>query len=179
VDIDDQRALVEKARGGDADAWESLYRNVYPRLRAYAARHGGADAAEDLVNETMARAVAAMGKFQWQSAGFDAWLFGILRRVCAEHHRHNRRRQDRDVRYGPSLDGDQPTDHFDLIEEQERVRRAFEQLKPAERELLELRVMAGLSADQVGELLGKQPGAIRTAQSRAVAQLRRLMERDQ
>jgi RNA polymerase sigma-70 factor (ECF subfamily) len=49
-------------------------------------------------------------------------------------------------------------------------------LTPAEQEVLELRVIAGLSAEQVGEVLGRNSGAVRTAQSRALAHLRELME---
>jgi RNA polymerase sigma-70 factor (ECF subfamily) len=180
VDTDEQCRLVERAREGDADAWERLYRNIYPRLRAYAARHGGAGVAEDLVNETMARAVAGMGKFQWQSAGFDAWLFGILRWVCSEHRRRAGRRREQLRREQSHCEGagayHQPGDDLELAEDHVEVRMAFERLKPAERELLELRVMAGLSADEVAVVLGKRAGAVRTAQSRALAHLRELME---
>jgi RNA polymerase sigma-70 factor (ECF subfamily) len=46
----------------------------------------------------------------------------------------------------------------------------------ADRELLELRVMAGLSSEQTAAVLGRTPGAVRTAQSRALARLRQLLE---
>jgi RNA polymerase sigma-70 factor (ECF subfamily) len=87
VDADEVRRLVEVARGGDEEAWERLYGHVYPRLRAYMFRRVGAEAVEDVVNETMARAVAGIGRFRWEPAGFDAWVFGIARRVAADHHR--------------------------------------------------------------------------------------------
>ncbi len=49
---------------------------------------------------------------------------------------------------------------------------AFEKLSSEDQELLELRVVAGLSAEGVGEVLGKKPGAVRMAQTRALSRLR-------
>src|SRR5207248_9756458 len=111
-----------------------------PRLVAYARRRLVGDAAVDAVSEAMVRAVARVDRFVWEGAGFEAWLFGILRHVVLA------------------------------------VRAAFERLGPANQELLELRVMAGLSAEAVGQVLGKRPGAVRMAQNRALGRLRALME---
>lgn len=170
-----QQELVERARGGDPDAWERLYLNVYPRLRSYAASRAGTDAADDLVGETMARAVASIGKFRWEPSGFDAWLFGILRRVCFEHLRRQNRRR-REPAFLPVDTLLQPGEDVVLSDDHTEMRRAFSRLSPKERELLELRLVSGLSVDEVAGVLGKRAGAIRTAQSRAVANLRQLLD---
>jgi RNA polymerase sigma-70 factor, ECF subfamily len=180
-DLADPRLLVSAARGGDGAAWEALYRSIYPRLRAFFVRRVGPEHADDAVSETMARAVASIGRFQWTDAGFDGWVFGIARHVSVDHHRH----LDRTRRYrhigrlfpGGRSDGTMPVDH-DLVidDDQALIRQLFTRLTPAEQEVLELRVIAGLSAEQVGEVLGRKPGAVRTAQSRALAHLRELME---
>jgi RNA polymerase sigma-70 factor (ECF subfamily) len=175
VDSDTQRHLVERAREGDGSAWECLYRNVYPRLRAYAVSHAGMASAEDLTNETMARAVAGIGRFRWEASGFDGWLFGILRRVCSEHHRRQGR-QRRDARFGPERNGSEPGDDLELAEDHAAVRKAFAQLTLAEQEILELRLVSRLSSEDTARVLGKRPGTVRTAQSRALANLRKLME---
>jgi RNA polymerase sigma-70 factor (ECF subfamily) len=62
--------------------------------------------------------------------------------------------------------------------EHETVRRAFAQLNDPERELLELRVIAGLSSEQVAVVLAISPGAVRMAQARALNKLRNLMPED-
>jgi RNA polymerase sigma-70 factor (ECF subfamily) len=175
VDIEEQCRAVENARDGDPDSWERLYRNAYGRLWAYAACHAAPDMADDLVAETMVRAVAGIECFRWEPAGFDAWLFGILRRVCADHHR--RRFRDRNCPL-PDLHTPQgsPGDAVELDEEHAQIKRAFGRLSPAEQHLLELRVIAGLSGDEVARLLGKRAGTVRTAQSRALAHLRQLLE---
>jgi RNA polymerase sigma-70 factor (ECF subfamily) len=168
--------MVERARRGDAAAWERLYRAVYPRLRAYATARCGVVVAEDLVNETMARAVASIRRYRWEANGFDPWLFGILRRVCAEHYRREDRQRRKDARITPMANGSDPIENLELADDHAAVRKAFAQLTPDEREVLELRLISQLSAEDTGRVLGKQAGAVRTAQSRALANLRALME---
>ncbi len=170
---DDLEQLVVSARAGDHGAWEQLYCRIYPRLRGYAVRRVPSEAVDDVVSETMTRAVESIGRFRWAARDFDPWLFGIARHVCADHHRRAGRgeRIERAARGLVTVDGD-PGERMELVEEHSGVRVAFERLDPQDREILELRVIAGLSAEQVGKVLGKRAGAIRTAQSRALARLR-------
>jgi len=65
---------------------------------------------------------------------------------------------------------------LELSDDHTEMRRAFSRLSPKERELLELRLVSGLTVDEVARVLGKRAGAIRTAQSRAVANLRQLLD---
>jgi RNA polymerase sigma-70 factor (ECF subfamily) len=75
-------------------------------------------------------------------------------------------------------DADLPSAAELLVEEEERavVRAAFDRLEADERELLELRVVAGLSSAEVAVILDKQPSAVRMAQKRALARLRTFVE---
>jgi len=168
-------SLVERAGSADPDAWEALYRRAYPSLLAYASRRLGGDRARDAVAETMARAVAKITMFRWQGGGFDAWLYGILRHVVIDAQRAHARESRRRVPAAGSFAS--PLDFVLEGEEAEAVRDAFAALLPGDQEVLELRVVAGLSAEEVGVVLGKRPGAVRMAQSRALAQLRRELER--
>jgi RNA polymerase sigma-70 factor (ECF subfamily) len=180
MEPEEAHRLVDAATAGDEAAWEALYRSLYPRLRAFFVRRVRLEHADDLVSETMTRAVASIERFVWTDAGFDGWVFGIARHVTVDHHR----RQDRVRRYhhisrmfsGGKTDGTATVEQ-DLVigDDQALIRHLFTQLTPAEQEVLELRVIAGLSAEQVGEVLGHKAGAVRTAQSRALAHLRELM----
>lgn len=173
VDIDDQRLLADAARHGDQMAWERLYRNVYPRLHAYAVARVGTGPAEDMVNETMARAVAGITRFKWDGAGFDPWLFGILRRVCLEHHRKTKPpRKSWDHSW---INHAEPGEALERDCELETLRRAFAQLNESDRDILALRLISGLPAEEVARIVGKSAGAVRTAQSRALASLRQLI----
>ena len=89
--------LVKRAAVCDSDAWETIFRRSHGRLLAFARRRTSSmDTAEDAVSETMVRALERIDRYTWDGAGFDAWLFGILRNVVLEGYRKERRtRRDR------------------------------------------------------------------------------------
>jgi RNA polymerase sigma-70 factor (ECF subfamily) len=173
-------ALVAAASSGDSIAWEVLYRRLYPRLRAYVARRVDAGHVEDTVSEIMMRAVRGIDSYQPGPSGFDGWVFGIARRVCADYHRRRIRLRRQDgVAAGMAEvieEGRAPGDLATAADDHAELRRAFELLLPGDQQVLELRVVAGLSVEQAATVLEKAPGAVRTAQSRALERLRRLIK---
>lgn len=177
---DELKLLVERARGADPDAWEALYRHAYPRLHSYARRRlAGDDQADDAVSEAMTRAIDRIDAFTWSGAGFDGWMFGILRNVVRETYRFGTRHPVVDVDHLPepaTHEDDDPLAGLVAGEECAQVRAAFARLDAADRELLELRLVHRLDAAEVGEVLDRRPGAVRMAQSRALERLRTQME---
>ena len=168
-------ALVRAARRGDASAWEALYRRAHPRLLAYARRRLSSDeAARDAVGETMARAVRGLSGFRGEGGGFDAWLSGIVRHVVLDAQRASGRRPVTSLEgvAEPASGAAGPEELLLGAHEASAVRAAFASLADDDRELLELRVVLGLSADEVAGVLGKRAGAVRMAQSRALSRLR-------
>lgn len=175
---DDLQELVKRATVCDPDAWETIFRRSHGRLLAFARRRtSSVDTAEDAVSETMLRALEKIDRYTWDGAGFDAWLFGILRNVVLEGYRAERRtRRDSSFSSDRTVRVDGPLEHAVAREEAENVRSAFARLTLDEQEVLELRVVAGLSSDDAAHVLGKKPGAIRMAQARALGRLRVMME---
>ena len=171
-------ATIERARAFDPDAWESLYRRLYPRLRAYARRRLAAPMCDDAVSEAFTRAMDAIERFSWGAGGFDGWVFGILRNVVFEHYRTER--SDGTPPHGGvperASDEEGPLDRLIAGERAAEVRRAFEGLASEDRELLELRILGELDAKAVGAVVGKRAGAVRMAQSRALSRLADLLE---
>jgi RNA polymerase sigma-70 factor, ECF subfamily len=171
----DEQSESLRLRNRDPAAWESFYERVYPMLLAYAERRlGRGDVARDAVSEALARTVKSVARMQELDANPDAWCVGILRHVVADSQRQlyrNRRVAE------PILDSSpDPTMNLEIDVEHDNVRRAFAQLSASERELLELRVVAGLSSDEVAKTLSMRPSAVRMAQMRALEKLRSLME---
>ena len=162
--------LVERLRHRDGEAWEAVYLDLYPRLRAFAARRVGEQFVADIVATTMTKAVASIDRFDSSGTGLAAWVFGICRHVVADHHRATARELRRPTPVAESVAGADHTIEFD--EEKQAMRRAYGLLSGEDREVLDLRVIAGLTADEVGALLGRKAGAIRMAQSRALDRLR-------
>ena len=168
--------LILRARQGDQAAWEALYRAAYPRLIGFAYRRlRSMDEAAEAVSETMLRAVAHIHRFDQPEAAFTSWLIGICRHVVIDQQREKYRRRAGQLDDYASGD-DAPLDNVLVDEERALVRAAFECLDPEEREVLELRVIAGMASGQVGEMLGKRAGAVRTAQMRALGRLRGMVE---
>ena len=174
--------LVRLARAGSAIAWEMLYLRCFPRLLAYARRRlPSEEHARDAVSETMVRAVSSLDRFANEGAGFDAWLYGILRHVVLD----TQRRLWREVPTEQTMPFSVATpvessvaDRLVDVEDVARLRSAFVRLTAAEQEILELRVVAGLSAEAVAAVVGRRPGAVRMAQARALARLRKQLREE-
>jgi RNA polymerase sigma-70 factor (ECF subfamily) len=143
-------------------------------MLAYSERRlGRGEAARDAVSEALARTVKTIARMGELDATPEAWCFGILRHVIVDDQRHLYR--DRMVAEPYNDNSPDPTVNFDVNAEHDSVRQAFAQLNDADRELLELRVVAGLSSDEVAKLLSMRPSAVRMAQMRALEKLRSLM----
>jgi RNA polymerase sigma-70 factor (ECF subfamily) len=137
-------------------------------------RLGSVDEARDAVSETMTRAVAQIDRYRGADAGFTPWLFGILRHVVADTHRARRRHDST-----PTPDDVPAPDPAEaLVDDADRavLRHAFSRLEPDEQEVLALRVVAGLSSEEVALAVARRPGAVRMAQMRALGKLRVLVE---
>jgi RNA polymerase sigma-70 factor, ECF subfamily len=177
-DSEGLRGVVARAAARDADAWEHLYRRGYVSMFAYARRRVASDAAaDDAVSEAMTRALEKIDRFTWQGAGFDVWLFGIPRNVVLEQYRRTARDvPDETPDQRPTDPEHDPSAILARAERDRELRAEFAALDDDDRELLELRVVAGLSAEAVAEVVGKRAGAVRMAQKRALARLRARME---
>jgi RNA polymerase sigma-70 factor (ECF subfamily) len=172
------RGVVDAALHGDTDAWEQLYTRLRPRLYGLSLqRLHDANDAEDAVAETMLRAVKGASGFRWRGGGFDAWIFRICTNVIADMGRSRVRGQALLVG-GQGVDTTEIDERAVLEEEHAAVRRAFDRLDDDDRELLELRLIARLTSDEVAHVLRRRPGAVRMAQSRALARLRANMEEE-
>jgi RNA polymerase sigma-70 factor (ECF subfamily) len=168
-DADD--AGLARLRALDAGAWDDLYHRVHPGLVGVARRRfDNLDEAHDAVAETMSRAVHSIQRYRPRpGVPIDGWLHGILRNVVADRLRRSRRPR----RYEPvAVPAAGPETAVLDQEERDAVVAAFDRLSRADQELLELRVVAGLSAEATAAVLGKRPGAVRMAQARALERLR-------
>ena len=172
----DLGAALQQARTGDDQAIALLYRALQPSLLRYL-RHEAPAAAEDLASETWLGAAQSLAAFEGDVDAFRAFLFTIARRRVADHYRTTARRP-RLVPLQGEPDGNPVADSADLIvgrmSDQEAVEALLAGLAPDQAEVLLLRVVAGLNVEQVAEILGRSPGAIRMLQHRAVQRLQKV-----
>src|SRR3954467_7291399 len=88
------RGLVERAKHGDRDALEELYLLHFDRIYSYLHMSvGNRHDAEDLTTQTFLKMLESIGRFQFRSAPFSAWLFRIAHNLAMDHFRASRRIQ--------------------------------------------------------------------------------------
>ena len=171
----DVETMVRDARAGDSAALGQLYDTYRDRVARFATgRLGDAEKAEDVTSETFEAVCRNLGAYR-PGTGFEAWLFTIAHRRVADHFRRRFRRREveLDEAAHPAVGG--PEEAVLAAERRAEVAGAFRRLRADQQEILALRVLGGLSAAQVGEVLGKSEGAVRVAQHRALRSLREAM----
>jgi RNA polymerase sigma-70 factor, ECF subfamily len=168
--------VIERARGGDLAAFSELYDLHAPSVYRYLLyRVREPSDAEDITSEVFTRAFAHIAGYRWQGKSFLAWLYTIARNALTDRHRRERPTVDLDDAYGLAEDG--PTAHDRAVhgEEVAALRGAVRHLTDEQQEVLVLRFVQNRSSREVASILGKNEGAIRALQFRALGRLRKLL----
>ena len=175
-------ALVELARGGDAEAFGQLYDHYRTRVYRFVYyRVGSTAVAEDLTSETFFRALRSMGTFQWQGKDFGAWLMTIARNLSTDHFKAGRTRLE--------LSSDDMTAHVDssggstdgpevqvlTTLTNEALLGALKELPHEQQECLVMRFLQGLSIAETALVLGRSAGAVKQLQLRGIRNLAKLL----
>jgi RNA polymerase sigma-70 factor, ECF subfamily len=171
-------ALVELAKGGDAEAFGQLYDHYLSTIYRYVYYRVGTHVlAEDLTSETFLRALRALNSFHWQGRDFGAWLVTIARNLVTDHFKSGRFRLE--VATGEILDYDSASegpenDVLATLANEELV-KALKQLGADQQECLVLRFLNGLSVAETAHVLAKSEGAVKQLQLRAIRNLAKLL----
>jgi RNA polymerase sigma factor (sigma-70 family) len=170
---------VEAARAGSVPAFERLYRATAASVAGYFRWHGASDP-EGLTNEVFSQVHRNLPDFVGDGERFRAWLFTVAHHRMIDDRRQMARRPRID---GAEIDeaalvGDAESDALAALGN-DRLRALFAGLSPDQRSVLLLRVIADLPVDAVATALGKRPGAVKALQHRALASLRRRLEREE
>ncbi|WP_405017954.1 ECF subfamily RNA polymerase sigma factor, BldN family [Kitasatospora sp. NBC_00070] len=173
--------LVERAQAGESEAFGRLYDHYSDTVYRYIYyRVGGRATAEDLTSETFLRALRRIGTFTWQGRDFGAWLVTIARNLVADHFKSSRFRLE--VTTGEMLDSNEcersPEDSVLESLSNAALLDAVRRLNPQQQECVTLRFLQGLSVAETARIMGKNEGAIKTLQYRAVRTLARLLPPD-
>ncbi|MDO3705366.1 RNA polymerase sigma factor [Micromonospora sp. C28SCA-DRY-2] len=168
---------VVAAQAGDEDAFRYLYRSLQPGLLRYLTALVGADA-EDVASETWLQISRDLPSFT--GGEFRAWTVTIARNRAMDHLRRQRRRPSLPVPVQAlsELAGDADTaERAGETIGTEAALALISTLPPREAEAVLLRAVIGLDAETAGRVLGRRPGAVRTAAHRGLRRLAALMER--
>jgi RNA polymerase sigma-70 factor (ECF subfamily) len=171
-------ALV-RAQRGDAEAFRLLYRDLQPRLLRYLTALAGQDA-EDIASETWLQITRDLAAFTGSYDGFRGWAATIARHRALDHLRRHHRTPPaltlpaEDLAAFPGH-ADTAATALDAVATRDAI-ALIATLPPDQAEAVLLRAVLGLDATTAGNVLGKRPGAIRTAASRGLRTLARKLE---
>lgn len=176
---DELSAWVGPARDGDPAALAELLARLRPRVVRYCrARLGRTDgsygSADDVAQEVCMAVLTALPRSRPGGPPLLALVHGIAAHKVADAHRARYRdRTDATDALPDRADAHDGPEELALAGERAGTARALlDLLPPAHRELLLLRVVAGLTAEQTGAALGMTAGSVRVTQHRALARLR-------
>ncbi|MFF8193731.1 RNA polymerase sigma factor [Streptomyces bobili] len=168
-------AAVARAQDGDESAFAVAYRIVQPGLLGYLRGIVGDDA-EDVASDAWLEIARDLGRFKGDGAGFRGWTATIARHRALDHLRRLRVRPRASALEQDVLDLPGPHNTHDQVVESLSTERALELVRglPSDQaEAVLLRVVVGLDGPAAARVLGKRPGAVRTAAHRGLKRLAR------
>jgi RNA polymerase sigma-70 factor (ECF subfamily) len=176
--VDPDLADVRAAQADHA-AFGTLYRRYLDRVYGYSFYLlGDHHDAEDATERIFLAALGAIDRYRDDGAAFRSWLFRIAHNQLANALRSRSRRR------AESLDGarepagaDDPAHQAGLADDARRLRAAVASLSDDRRQVVILRFVDGLTAREIGEVLGRSEGAVRVLQHRALRELAALLGR--
>jgi RNA polymerase sigma-70 factor (ECF subfamily) len=171
-------AVMAGARRGEARAFEDIYAALAPVVAGYL-RLQGAHEPDDLTSDVFIGVLRNLGRFSGDEAAFRSWVFTIAhRRLLDERRRLSRRPPPApldDVPEPPAAD-DVEDDAWDGVRDA-WVRELCRELVPDQRAVLLLRLLGGLTVEEVAATLDKTPGAVKALQRRGYAAIGRRLDR--
>ena len=170
--------VLGAARTGAEWAWRVLYRDLAPVVSGYV-RSRGAREPDDVCGEVFVEVARGLPRFEGDEAGFRSWVFVIAHHRLLDERRRARRHPEypvvSEVFGAERAPEDVEATALDRISS-ERVREIIEQLTPDQCDVLLLRILGGLTVEEVARAVGKRPGAVKALQRRGLEAIRRLMQ---
>lgn len=166
-------AAVARAQEGDESAFAVAYRLVQPGLLGYLRGLVGEDA-EDVASDAWLEIARDLGRFRGDGAGFRGWTATIARHRALDHLRRLKVRPRSAALEQDMLDLPGPYSTHDQALESLSTEYALQLVRGLPRDQAEavlLRVVVGLDGPAAARVLGKRPGAVRTAAYRGLKRL--------
>ena len=172
-------AVVAEAVAGNRDALREVLETIRPIVVRYCrARVGSTErsglSADDVAQEVCLAAITALPRYKDQGRPFLAFVYGIAAHKVADAHRAAARNRSEPTEVVPERFAAEAGPEQIAIESEaaQRMNKLLGILPEKQREILILRVVVGMSAEETAEAVGSTAGAVRVAQHRALARLK-------
>lgn len=179
--LTDENGLIDRAAGGDREAFGVLYeRNSLRVFRHAYFLTGNSALAEDITAQTFLKALEAIHRYEHRGVAFKSWLLRIACNLVINHRKSSKNNghsslpdtlEEPSAFYSPEASAQMKADG-------ELVWGQVRKLSPEQRQVVVLRFLDDLSYADIAELLGKSVGAVRVLQFRALRNLRSLIQGD-
>ncbi|HXF85794.1 MAG TPA: sigma-70 family RNA polymerase sigma factor [Anaerolineales bacterium] len=170
-----EEEILARASEGDRDAFGQLYERYIDRIFNYVYyRTGNLHDAEDLTARVFQRAMNHIHNYTDRGVPFSAWLYRIAHNLVANWHRDRSRRQEISLEDMPvlPLKGEHPERNLVRSQEQEALLKLIRRLPPERQNLLILKFVENLSNAEIGKIMGRSEGAVKSLYHRTLLALR-------
>ena len=177
IELTEENA-VRRACEGDSEAFSFLYERHVSRIYTYIYYRIGSDAdSEDITSRVFYRAFGHISSYVDKGVPFSAWLYRIAHNLIANWHRDSHRRKEvpLDDQMELPAHADHPEREVEKTQEMELLLSGIRQLSPDRQQLLILKFVEDYSNAEIGEVMGKSEGAIKSLYHRALISLREEM----
>lgn len=173
-------AAVRAAQAGDECAFRTVYRTVHPRLLGYIRTLVSDPDAEDIASEAWLQIARDLANFSGDADRFRGWTARIARNRALDHIRMRTRRpavggDESELATMPAAGADTADQAMEALGTGQTM-QIIAQLPRDQAEAVVLRVVMGLDAKSAAQVLGKRPGAVRTAAHRGLRKLAELLD---
>ena len=170
--VANEESLHMQAAMHDLAQFAPVYEQYFGRIYRYCLRRvGTVEEAEDLASVIFTRALVSIGGYRGGSVG--AWLFQIAHNAVVNHLRSRRTHLSiEDAGLDLAADIPAPLDQLMRDETHQALRDLMASLPDDQQNLLALKMVAGLNATEIGQVLGKNAGAVRVELHRIISKLR-------
>ncbi len=185
MDLEQEKELVEKAKN-DTQVFGELYDQYYPKIFGYVLRRTASiDVAQDVTSEVFFKALKNLGQFCYRGFPFSSWLYRIATNEIANYFRKNKREKFCLEEAFNSVSISNPSAETELLEAEAELKRHedflilhenLSKLSVKYQEVITLRFFENKQVKEIGEILGKREGTIKSLLHRGLEKLRKLME---
>lgn len=175
----DDTILIRKAAEGDSDAFGLLYERYVHRIYNYIYyRTGNMNEAEDLTSRVFQRSFHHIQKYDDRGVPFSAWLYRIAHNLVANWYRDRSRKKEviLDDNIPSVFHHDFPEKVLERNQENEKLLKALRRLPAERQQLIILKFVEGLSNAEIGVIMRRSEGAIKSLYHRTLEAVRKEVE---
>lgn len=165
---------LQRADSLEPDVLGAIYDDYHLLIYSYIYRRvGDVEVARDLAADVFRRFLQALHKGSGPKDNLRAWFYRVAHNIVVDHYRRQANRNHLPIEDNLADDSLDPGQSAEFNLQLEEVREALGQLTPDQQQVLTLKFFEGLSNEEVAEITGKQVGAVKSLQHRALAAIQR------